>query len=108
GDAEVWEMTGPTVYLARHFTPDHHGYGRFRGSSAWESLWMVRGSRLVNVTMGASGCQNGGVFHKGLFGGYPPLGWKCFWATGTNLKQLIDKGKKVPTSINEAEAMLKD
>jgi acetone carboxylase, alpha subunit len=108
GDAEVWEMTGPTVYLGRHFTPDHHGYGRFRGGSAWESLWMVRGSRLVNVTMGASGCQNGGVFHKGLFGGYPVLGWKCFWATGTNLKQLIEKGKKVPKSINEAEAMLKD
>jgi acetone carboxylase, alpha subunit len=65
GDAEVWEMTGPTAYLGRRFTPDHHGYGRFRGGSAWESLSMVRGSRLVNVTMGASGCQNGGVFHKG-------------------------------------------
>lgn len=108
GDAEVWEMSGPNVYLARSFTPDHQAFGRFRGGAAWESLWMVRGSRLVNVTLTGSGCHNGGVFHKGLFGGYPAPGWKCLWAMGTNLKELIDKGKKVPSSINEAQAMLED
>jgi acetone carboxylase alpha subunit len=108
GDAEVWELTGPNVYLARSFTPDHQGYGRFRGGAAWESLWVVKGSELVNVTLSASGCMNGGVFHKGLFGGYPPPGWKCFWARGTNLEEHIAAGGKVPSSINEAEQMLKD
>lgn len=108
GDAEVWEMTGPNVYLARSFSPNHQAAGRYRGGNAWESLWVVRGSQLVNVTLTGSGCQNGGVFHKGLFGGYPAPGWKCLWASGTNLKELIDKGKKVPSSINEAEQMLKD
>jgi len=68
---------------------------------------MVRGSRLVNVTLTGSGCHNGGVFHKGLFGGYPAPGWKCLWARGTNLRKLIDAGKKVPSSINEAERMLR-
>jgi acetone carboxylase alpha subunit len=108
GDAEVWELTGPNAYLGRSFVPDHHGYGRFRGGSAWQSLWMVRNSELVNVTLSASGCMNGGVFHKGLFGGYPPAGWKCLWASGTNVKDLIARGEKLPSSIDEAERMLGD
>jgi acetone carboxylase alpha subunit len=108
GDAEVWEMTGPNLYVGRAFLPDHHAYGRFRGGATWESLWMVKGSQLVNVTLSGAGCMNGGVFHKGMFGGYPPPGWKCMWASGTNLKELIERGDKVPTSVNEAEAMLKD
>jgi acetone carboxylase alpha subunit len=107
GDAEVWEMTGPNVYLSRAFARDHQAFGRFRGGAAWESLWMVKGSRLVNVIFGASGCHNGGVFHKGLFGGYPAAGWKCLWARKTNLQRLIAEGRKVPDSLNEAEAMLK-
>jgi acetone carboxylase alpha subunit len=108
GDAEVWELTGPNAYLGRSFVADHHGYGRFRGGSGWESLWMVRNSSLVNVTISGSGCMNGGVFHKGLFGGYPPAGWKCFWASGTNLHELVARGEKVPASIAEAERMLLD
>jgi acetone carboxylase alpha subunit len=108
GDAEVWEMTGPNMYLARSFSTDHQAMGRYRGGAAWESLWMVRGSRLVNVTLTGSGCHNGGVFHKGMFGGYPAPGWKCIWAAGTNLKELIDRGAKLPASVNEAQQMLED
>lgn len=108
GDAETWELTGPNAYLGRAFIPDHHGYGRFRGGSAWQSLWMVRNSELVNVTLSGSGCMNGGVFHKGLFGGYPPAGWKCLWASGTNLEELIASGEKLPASLDEAEQMLHD
>ena len=108
GDAEVWEMTGPNVYLGRSFVPNHHALGRYRGGVAWESLWVVRGSRLVNVTLSASGAHNGGIFHKGLFGGYPAPGWKCLWVRGSNLAEIIARDDKVPSSINEAERMLKD
>jgi acetone carboxylase alpha subunit len=108
GDAEVWELTGPNAYLGRSFVSDHQGYGRFRGGSGWQSLWMVRNSEVVNVTLSGSGCMNGGVFHKGLFCGYPPAGWKCLWATGTNIKDLIARGEKLPSSIEEAERMLLD
>ncbi|HMM78210.1 MAG TPA: hydantoinase B/oxoprolinase family protein [Gammaproteobacteria bacterium] len=108
GDAEVWEMTGPNVYLGRNFVRDHHGIGRYRGGAAWESLWLVKGSNLVNVTLSASGAHNGGVFHKGLFGGYPPPGWKCLWVKGAALQKIVAAHGKVPASINEAERMLKD
>lgn len=108
GDAETWELTGPNTYLGRSFIPDHHGYGRFRGGSAWESLWMVRNSQLVNVTISGSGCMNGGVFHKGLFGGYPPPGWKCLWASGTNIAELVERGEKLPSKLSEAARMLQD
>lgn len=108
GDAEVWEMTGPNVYLCRSFSQDHQATGRFRGGNAWESLWMIKGSRLVNVTLTGSGACNGGVFHKGLFGGYPAPGWKCLWAAGTNLKEIIEMGGQLPAGINEAEQMLRD
>lgn len=108
GDAEVWEMTGPNLYLNRSFTQDHQAMGKFRGGQAWESLWMVKGSRLVNVTMTGSGACNGGVFHKGMYGGYPAPGWKCIWAAGTNLRELIASNAKLPATIHEAEDMLKD
>ncbi len=108
GDAEVWEMTGPNVYIGRAFTPNHHGPGRFRGGNAWESLWVVRGSRFVHVTLSSSGAHNGGIFHKGLFGGYPTPGWKCLWARGVNLHEVAARDERIPTSINEAEAMLND
>ncbi|TDJ64595.1 MAG: hypothetical protein E2O35_08630, partial [Proteobacteria bacterium] len=108
GDAEVWEMTGPNVYIGRNFTPNHHGPGRFRGGNAWESLWLIRGSRLVNVTLSSSGAHNGGAFHKGLFGGYPAPGWKCLWARGVDLQALADRDERIPRSVNEAEAMLND
>jgi len=108
GDAEVWELTGPNVYIGRAFTPNHHGPGRFRGGSAWESLWVVRGSRFVHVTLSSSGAHNGGIFHKGLFGGYPAPGWKCLWARGVNLKEMAARDERIPRSVNEAEAMLKD
>jgi len=108
GDAEVWELTGPNAYLGRSFIADHHGYGRYRGGSAWESLWMVRNSQLVNVTISGSGCMNGGVFHKGLFGGYPPPGWKCLWAAGTNIAEFIERGDKLPSSLAEAARLLEE
>ena len=108
GDAEVWEMTGPNVYIGRKFTPNHHGPGRFRGGNAWESLWVVRGSRLVNVTLSSSGAHNGGVFHKGLFGGYPAPGWKCLWARGVDLTAIADRDERIPRSVNETEEMLQD
>jgi len=108
GDAEVWEMTGPNVYLGRNFVRDHHGIGRYRGGAAWESLWLVKGSNLVNVTLTASGAHNGGVFHKGLFGGYPPPGWKCLWVKGAALQKIVAAHGKVPASINEAAQMLED
>ena len=34
GDAEVWEMTGPNVYLGRSFVQNHHALGRYRGGVA--------------------------------------------------------------------------
>lgn len=108
GDAEVWEMTGPNLYLNRSFTQNHQALGKFRGGHAWESLWMVKNSRLVNVTLTGSGACNGGVFHKGMYGGYPAPGWKCLWASGTNLKELIAGNEKLPTTIEEAAAMLED
>lgn len=101
GDAEIWEMTGPNLYLGRRFVPNHHGFGRYRGGQGWESLWMVHGSDMVNVTLTGSGCTSGGVFHKGLFGGYPPPGWKCLYASGTDLKARIERGDDVPAGIDQ-------
>jgi acetone carboxylase alpha subunit len=68
----------------------------------------VKGSNLVNVTLSASGAHNGGIFHKGLFGGYPAPGWKCLWVKGASLQKIVAAHGKVPASINEAATMLKD
>jgi acetone carboxylase alpha subunit len=60
------------------------------------------------VTITASGCTNGGVFHKGLFGGYPPPGWKCLYAADTDLKARMQRGEDVPASLGQAARMLAD
>lgn len=69
---------------------------------------MVHGSDVVNVTLTGSGCTSGGVFHKGMFGGYPPPGWKCFYAADTDLKDRIADGVTTPAGIDSAAQMISE
>lgn len=105
GDVEVWEMAIPELYLGRNFCPDRHGFGRYRGGQAWSSLWLVHGTSLFYSTMFASNA--GGVpYGKGMFGGYPAPGWRCMFATRTNLPDLIAAGRDLPNDLDSAKAML--
>ncbi|MGE4428796.1 MAG: hydantoinase B/oxoprolinase family protein, partial [Solirubrobacteraceae bacterium] len=68
GDAEMWELMAPILYLGRRIKPNTGGLGRHRGGSSFESLMMVWGSENYEL----QNILTGGVFSSpGLFGGYP-------------------------------------
>ncbi len=68
GNAEMWELLYPHLYLGRRVIPDSGGAGRNRGGCVCESLWMIHNSDFV-YTYQAPGvtrcCTN-----FGIFGGY--------------------------------------
>jgi N-methylhydantoinase B/oxoprolinase/acetone carboxylase alpha subunit/acetone carboxylase gamma subunit len=68
GDVEVWEKSGPNMYLGRRIKANTAGLGRQRGGAGFESLFMIWNRRDYEV-------QNIGTSKMftaiGLFGGYP-------------------------------------
>lgn len=106
-DIEVWELTIPKLYLTRTLARDHHGAGRFRAGTSWEAVYAIHGTSMLTVIMG--GVDEGGiVFQKGLFGGYPGPGPKCFYVAGSNLRELIERGEDLPQTIGDCERWIAD
>jgi acetone carboxylase alpha subunit len=105
GDIEIWELAIPKIYLTRSFSTDHHGMGRFRGGTSWESLFKVHNTKLLSCVL--SGVEQGGTpFHKGMYGGYPGPGPSFFYAAGTNLDEHIANGDPLPQTSEDVEKWL--
>lgn len=100
GNAELWELLAPIVYLGRRYVPDAHGYGRYHGGTGWTSLWMIWKTNMYFAA--CFGHMPRTPYLKGLFGGYPAPPWHGFTAINTNMKDLIKEKKTIPCSINEA------
>ncbi len=68
GNAEMWELLYPHLYLGRRVVTDSGGAGRHRGGACFESLWMIHNSDFVYTS------QIPGVVriatNYGIFGGY--------------------------------------
>jgi len=104
GEIEEWDLyEPPLVCLARKLPHDLYGHGKFRGGTGITWVFGVfnagqrlsisfgsgAGPQIVGPAVGASGAYPGGytdwhvVFH------------------GTNLLELIEKGKGYPTTLHE-------
>lgn len=103
GNAELWELLSPILYLGRRYIPDTHGYGRYRGGSGWASQWMLWKTEMFNI--GCFGHVPLTPYVKGLFGGYPGPVWYGLTAKDTNIRELITKTQPVPHSPVEAVKM---
>jgi len=94
GNAEVWELVFPVVYLSRRLRPDSGGYGKFRGGNAFTCMWLVANTSEARIGSFGSCIK---VFHsRGIFGGYPALVNYKHRATESNLKQLIEERQPIP------------
>jgi acetone carboxylase, alpha subunit len=69
GNMEVWEHDMPMVYLGRSISPNSGGYGRYRGGSAFESLWLVH--RTDQLILATSEHSSRVFDNAGMCGGYP-------------------------------------
>jgi acetone carboxylase alpha subunit len=96
GNAEVWELIYPFVYVGRNSLPDSGGFGKFRGGNGHESYYMVWGTDFVYMSEIPMMPHNKILFNGGLFGGYPGMHFTDFLATNTNMKERIEKQLPIP------------
>jgi len=101
GDAEMWELMAPLLYLGRRVKPNTGGLGRHRGGSSFESAYLVWGTEnyeLQNILTGA-------VFSSpGLFGGYPAATSYVHTIYGADLLDRAGRGEAYPVRDGDFEA----
>ena len=95
GNAEIWELSLPILYLGRQIWPDSAGAGKFRGGSGFTSTYMIHGTPMFMLT---TAIHSGRVFDNGgMCGGYPaPTAIYHYAVRDTNLKKLIEEQKPLP------------
>lgn len=94
GNAEMWELLYPHLYLGRRVITDSGGVGRFRGGAAFESMWMIHNSDFVYTY------TYGGIpkiaSNFGIFGGYGPGASYIHLAPKTDLARRIAERLPLP------------
>jgi acetone carboxylase alpha subunit len=93
GNAEVSELYYPIMYIGRNVEPDSGGYGKFRGGLGHTAVWMIKNTPGVEYSCGCAGMRSKVVANHGMFGAYPAWPDRPSYASGTNVKELIDAGK---------------
>src|SRR3990172_8442843 len=68
GNAEMWELLYPHLYLGRRMLTDSPGAGKYRGGAAFESLWMIHNSDFVFTYQIPGVAKLASKF--GIYGGY--------------------------------------
>ena len=91
GDVEVWEKSGPNMYMGRRIKANTGGFGRQRGGAGFESLFMLWDRKDYEV-------QNIGTTKMftsiGLFGGYPGPTTHTHNLRGTDFLERAQAGEK--------------
>ena len=105
GDVEVWEKSGPNMYMGRRIKANTGGFGRQRGGAGFESLFMIWDRKDYEV-------QNIGTTKMftsiGLFGGYPGPTTHTHNLRGTDFLERAQAGEKYAVgdgSYRRAEAL---
>jgi N-methylhydantoinase B/oxoprolinase/acetone carboxylase alpha subunit len=93
GNAEVTELFYPIVYLGRNVEPDSGGYGTFRGGLGHTAVWLIKNTPGIEYQCGCAGMRSKIVANHGMFGAYPAWPDRPSYASGTNLKELIEQQK---------------
>ncbi len=101
GDAEIWEQMLPPVYLSREIHVDGGGYGKYRGGNGVMSLYLVSGTKDIDIgAFGAAPIYSA----PGLMGGYPAGALYMWVGSRTNMHRLIAEGRPIPSGEGEDPA----
>jgi len=93
GDAEVWETALPFTYIGRSIRTDGGGFGKFRGGSGLNSIYMT--PEVDKLEIGSFG--GAPIFTaQGLMGGYPAPLSTVYVVRDTDLKQRIAESRPLP------------
>jgi N-methylhydantoinase B/oxoprolinase/acetone carboxylase alpha subunit len=93
GNAEVTELYYPILYLGRNIEPDSGGYGTYRGGLGHTAVWMIKNTPGVEYQCGCAGMRSKVCANHGMFGAYPAWPDRGSYASGTNVRELIEARK---------------
>jgi N-methylhydantoinase B/oxoprolinase/acetone carboxylase alpha subunit len=93
GNAEIGELYYPILYIGRNIEPDSGGYGKFRGGLGHTAVWMVKNTPGIEYQCGCAGMRSKILPNHGMFGAYPTWPDRPSYASGTNVKELIEARK---------------
>jgi N-methylhydantoinase B/oxoprolinase/acetone carboxylase alpha subunit len=106
GEIEDRETELPILALGRNLTVNNHGYGRHRGGSAVECMYMVWG--VPEFFLGCMGTGSRFPTVPGMFGGYGgpsnPLTRFVGDSTEAVKQALAERGAEVPYTADELHA----
>jgi acetone carboxylase, alpha subunit len=93
GDAEVWETALPFLYIGRSIRTDGGGFGKFRGGSGLNSIYMTPDVEYLE----AGSFGGAPIFTaQGLMGGYPAPISTVYVVRNTDLKERIENRQPLP------------
>jgi N-methylhydantoinase B/oxoprolinase/acetone carboxylase alpha subunit len=90
GNAEVSELYYPILFIGRNIEPDSGGYGKFRGGLGHTAVWLVKNTPGIEYQCGCAGMRSKVVPNHGMFGAYPTWPDRASYASGTNVRELIE------------------
>lgn len=92
GNAEIYELLTPYIYLGRRTMVDTGGRGKYRGGHHLGSVWMwwYGDGAYSAADVGSRSMIPG---NNGMFGAYPAPVSNASWAKGDEIKKLIDQKK---------------
>jgi len=95
GNAEIWELSLPVLYMGRSIWPDSAGAGKYRGGTGFTSLFKIHRTPMFMPT---TAIHSGKVFDNGgLCGGYPaPTALYHYVMRNTNLPDLVAMEAPLP------------
>jgi len=94
-DCETFEHVWPLMWLGRGVWKDGGGYGKQRGGSGVESLYVVEHEPL-NFESGTLGSGDSVLGTPGLFGGYPAPSRYRYCYINTNYREVVQKQRPLP------------
>jgi acetone carboxylase alpha subunit len=102
-DCETFEPIWPLMWLGRGLWKDGAGWGKHRGGSGVESLYVIEHEPQYIE----SGCNSSGDYvfaSPGLFGGYPAPTRYRYTYVNTNYNELVEKQMPLPHREGEDPA----
>ncbi|MFQ5666617.1 MAG: hydantoinase B/oxoprolinase family protein [Candidatus Binatia bacterium] len=93
GNAEVSELYYPILFLGRNIEPDSGGYGKFRGGLGHTAVWLIKNTPGIEYQCGCAGMRSKVVANHGMFGACPTWPDRGSYASGTNIRELIEAQK---------------
>jgi len=91
GNAEVWELVLPLLWMGRKFIPDACGWGKYRSGPSIMATYMVYKTDLLSLDTNPEGhCERIGC-NTGMFGGYPALSGFAKVSVNANTMELIQQ-----------------